>query len=416
MMEGLNRNSYAYWEKTKDIVDQVIDIILNYRQSGHPGGSRSKVHALLTLMLGGTMKWDIRNPHKRYADRFILGAGHTVPLVYATLAVLNEALRLKYQETGDDKYSPHKPEWALSWEDLLGFRRRGGLSGHAEMAGKTLFFKANTGPSGHGFGFAAGAALALKRAGAGEVKVFVLEGEGGLTPGETFEVANSAWGMALDNLNVLVDWNDFGIDSHPTSSNVYGNPQQWLASHGWQTYRVDNGEQWEELDETFSQMADEPNTDRVPRMVMFKTRKGRGYGKYDNSSHGAPHTMDSREFWATKEEFVSKYQVDFVNKGGQAPSDSAGIREEFRANLKVVMDVLAADTQLVDYLAGRLIEIGDSVPETIDTAVVGTNARTPYSDKRLYDAASYPAELYVPPGEKAANRAALAAWGAWVNA
>ncbi len=39
---------------------------------------------------------------------------------------------------------------ALVWQDLLLFRRRGGLSGHAEMEGRTLFLKFNTGPSGHG--------------------------------------------------------------------------------------------------------------------------------------------------------------------------------------------------------------------------------------------------------------------------
>ena len=49
------------------------------------------------------------------------------------------------------------------------------------MAGKTLFLKFNTGPSGHGSPAAAGEALALKRAGAGGVKVFAFEGEGGLT-------------------------------------------------------------------------------------------------------------------------------------------------------------------------------------------------------------------------------------------
>ena len=38
----------AHWEKTKDLIDQLLDIILNYRQSGHPGGSRSKVHALVS--------------------------------------------------------------------------------------------------------------------------------------------------------------------------------------------------------------------------------------------------------------------------------------------------------------------------------------------------------------------------------
>ena len=65
---------------------------------------------------------------------------------------------------------------------------------------------------------AAGQALALKMAGAEEVKVFVVEGEGGLTPGATHETHNSAWGLGLSNLVFLVDWNDFGIDERPASS------------------------------------------------------------------------------------------------------------------------------------------------------------------------------------------------------
>jgi len=212
---------FEHWEKTKDLIDQLIDLILNYRQSGHPGGSRSKVHALLVTLLSGVMRWDIRHPEKRFGDRFILGAGHTIPLVYSTLAVFNEALRVRYRQTGDERYAvPKAAERALVWEDLLGFRRRGGLSGHAEMEGKTLFLKFNTGPSGHSSPAAAGAALALKRAGAGQVKVFVLEGEAGLTPGAVHETMNSAWGLALDNLYYVVDWNDFGIDDHAVS---------WLA-------------------------------------------------------------------------------------------------------------------------------------------------------------------------------------------
>ena len=168
--EPVSRNRQAssrHWEKTKDLVDQLLDITLNYRQSGHPGGSRSKVHGLIATLLGGVMRWDIRHPEKRFGDRFVLAAGHTIPLIYCTLAVLNEALRIKHAQTGDPRYAiPRLDERAVTWEDLLRFRRRGGLSGHAEMAGKTLFIKFNTGPSGHGSPAAAGEALALKRAGA----------------------------------------------------------------------------------------------------------------------------------------------------------------------------------------------------------------------------------------------------------
>ena len=118
-LEALS-GQFGHWEKTKDLIDQLIDVILNYRQSGHPGGSRSKVHALLSLMLSGEMRWDVRDPQKRFADRFVLGAGHTVPLIYCTLAVLNEAFRIKYEQTGDERYAMPR-ESTLYWEDLTGF-------------------------------------------------------------------------------------------------------------------------------------------------------------------------------------------------------------------------------------------------------------------------------------------------------
>ena len=145
---GALDHPFDHWEKTKALIDQLIDIILNYRQSGHPGGSRSKVHILLATLLSGVMRWDIREPGRRFADRFVLGAGHTIPLVYCTLAVLNEALRIKHQQTGDSRYLVRDADSkALYWEHLPGFRHRGGLSGHAEMQGRTLFLKFNTGPS-----------------------------------------------------------------------------------------------------------------------------------------------------------------------------------------------------------------------------------------------------------------------------
>src|SRR5687768_8381019 len=88
---------FARWEVVKDLIDSSIDLMLNYRQSGHPGGSRSKVHQMVALLLSGAMRWDVRRPWLPFGDRFVLSAGHTVPLVYATLAVMNEALRARYE-------------------------------------------------------------------------------------------------------------------------------------------------------------------------------------------------------------------------------------------------------------------------------------------------------------------------------
>ncbi|MBI4734834.1 MAG: transketolase [candidate division NC10 bacterium] len=407
---------FDHWEKTKDLIDQLIDVILNYRQSGHPGGSRSKVHALLVTLLSGVMRWDIRHPEKRFGDRFVLVGGHTIPLVYCTLALLNEALRIKYKQTGDARYLvPNPDKRMLTWEDLVKFRRRGGLSGHAEMEGKTLFLKFNTGPSGHGSPAAAGLALALKRAGAEGVKVFAFEGDAGLTPGAAHETMNSAWGLALDNLYFVVDWNDYGIDDHPVSSVVYGTPTDWFASHGWRVSSAEFGNEWGPVTQAILTMALGPNPTRVPSVAWVKTRKGRGYLKYDNPSHGAPHPMNSDLFWQTKRPFAEKYGAQFTNFGGPAPGDAALRRAEFEANLKAVIEVLHRDQGLVDYLADTLVALGDSVPQEIPAFRLARRG-TPYQDPRLYDYRNYPADIYVKPGTSTANRAALAKWGAWVNA
>ena len=70
------KNEYKYWEITKDLIDQCIDIMLNLSQSGHPGGSRSKVHALVFTLLSGAMRWDLRDAGKSCSDRFALVAWH----------------------------------------------------------------------------------------------------------------------------------------------------------------------------------------------------------------------------------------------------------------------------------------------------------------------------------------------------
>ena len=61
------------------------------------------------------------------------------------------------------------------------------------MEGKTLFFKFNTGPSGHGSPAAAGEALAFKIAKTPEVKVFAYEGEGWLSSGASHVTMTSSF-------------------------------------------------------------------------------------------------------------------------------------------------------------------------------------------------------------------------------
>ena len=403
------------WEVVKDSIDQLIDLMLNYRQSGHPGGSRSKVHALVATLLCGGMRWDIRQPEKRFGDRFILIAGHTIPLIYAAFTLLGEAMHQKYSRTKNKDY--FIPDARIVRPiDLLDFRHNGGLPGHAEFAGKTLFLKFNTGPSGHGSPAAAGAAMALKMARMEGVKVIAFEGDAGLTAGAIHETMNSAWALGLNNLYYVVDWNNFGIDDHPIKETVYGSPKDWFSHHGWRVVGTDKGSEWEPLTRMITKLYFGENSGKVPNIGWMKTRKGRGYLKYDNKSHGSPHAMNSEIFWETKKPFQEKYGVKFEGFGRPAPESKEDRREQYWKNINVVLDVLRQDSAMVDYLADTLVEIGESVPVDPPSFLLKNETKSPFSDPVLYDYKHYPAEMYLPPGTEVPNRKALANWGAWVNA
>ncbi len=420
---GTAGSSHPCWEMLREMTDQCIDFSLNLRQSGHPGGSHSKAHILVALLLGGAMRWDIRRPLLPLADRFILAAGHTNPLVYALLAVLNEALRRRARQCGREHYWPAGSEkQQLVWEDLLTLRRRGGLPGHAEMAGKSLFFKYNTGPSGHGAAAAAGQALALRIAGHSGVRVFVLEGEGGLTPGIVQEAMNSAWGLGLGNLYFLVDWNDFGIDSFPVSRVVHGSPAEWFGARGWRVTGTERGMEWDAVEATLRELISAEGSSLRPNAAWFRTRKGRGYGVYDAPSHGTPHAMNSPLFWEGRREFMERYGITFAGYGEPAPAGEEAQREQTRQNLARVLSLFDERPELAEYTAERLLELAGQVPRAEQTKLrTGVNpapsaVKEPGQDPDLIDYSHYPAALFLPPGEKAANRQALAKFGAYVNA
>ena len=408
------RTDFRSWEVMKDVVDELIDLSLNYRQSGHPGGSRSKVHMLLALLLSGAMRWDLLRPWRRFSDRLVLSAGHTIPLVYASLAALNEVARIASKR--DARFAfPHEGRFALTWEDLLLFRRRGGLPGHAEMAGKTLLLKWNTGPSGHGLPASVGQAVALRAAGLDGVKVFAIEGEGGLTPGATHESRNSAWGLGLADLVFLLDWNDFGIDENPISSVVHGTPRDWFEGYGWRVLGTEHGSDWPPVTATILDASRGPNEARVPTLAWFRTRKGRGYLKYDNASHGSPHALNSEPFWRLRKEFMAKYGVEYAGVDEPAPKDPSALRAQARRNLETVMAALRSRRDAVDDIAARIEAAADGVPETVRSFRLGGARSGIFRDERLTDPERYPEEMWAKPGESKPNRAALGAWGAWVN-
>jgi len=408
------RPNFQHWEKTGDLIDQCIDLMLNLRQSGHPGGSRSKVPMMVAATLGAGMSWDIRHPEHPFGDRFVLIAGHCNPGTYAMLAVYNEALRIMYERTGEERYLvPNAEDRQLVWEDLLMLRHNKELPGHAEMEGKTLFFKFNTGPSGHGAPAALGEALALKHAGT-QARVFAVEGEGGHSAGAHHEVKNSAFGLGLDNLIYLFDWNDHGIDSFANSEVVHGTPADWFSSYGWRVAGTEEGENYEEITRAMLEIVHDENTEGRPGMVWVKTRKGRGYYKYDAPSHGAAHKRNSELFWKCRADFEEKYGVTFDGAGDTNDPGEDACREQSRGWFQTVFDVLRSDDALVEYLANTLTAQGDALPAKPEGFRLDS-AENMHEDRSWLAQGTLPDALFVAPGSKASNKDGFKKFGAWTN-
>ena len=262
---------------------------------------------------------------------------------------------------------------------------------------------------------AVGEALALKHAGAKDVRVFAVEGEGGHTAGAHHEAKNSAWGLGLENLIVLFDWNDHGIDFFPNSSVVHGHPREWYESYGWRVAGAENGEDFGDITKALLEVVYDEKPGGRPGMVWFKTRKGRGYHKFDYESHGAAHKRNSELFWKCRQDFQDRYGVHFEGFGDTNDPGEDACRKQTEDWFGTVFSIMREDRALVEYLSDTLIELGESVPSTPEAGAHGTS-RNLAQDRSWLAPEKLPDSLFVEAGTQAPNRKAFATFGSWLNA
>jgi len=274
--------------------------------SGHPGlplGSAAMAYTLWDRFL----KVNPADPHWPDRDRFVLSAGHGSALLYALLHV-----------TGFD----------LPMAELERFRRWGSRTpGHPEF-GKTPGVEATTGPLGQGFGNAVGMAIAestlaarFNRPGHAVVDHFtyVLASDGDLMEGVSAEAASLAGHLRLGKLIVLYADNQVSL-SGSTDLIFTEDRMARFAAYGWQTQRVEDGNDVEALAAAIE--AARSDLDR-PSFIDVRTHIGFGSPhKHDRSAaHGSP--LGAEEVRLTKVELGWPVEPPFL-----VPSEAA---EHFRA-------------------------------------------------------------------------------------
>jgi transketolase len=456
-----------------------LTLLGNYAQTGHFGGPLAytpfNVAAHLVGPELGGLRYDYRRPKHPYSDKFMLAGGHCAPTCYALWMILGQALYRKHQATGDARYHV-APDVAMLPVDALGFRRGAGalktllsdqgltdhplfaqakgrgiraLQGHIESTDVTN--DVNGGPSGVGIATAAGKAAFWDILGApmGTPKILALEGEFAMTEGHAQELKTQAIALQVGKrLRLFLSDNNAGIDDSLIGGVVaqkftgYRLVDQW-TSYGWNVFTLPDGNDYDQIVRVLKAMETWDPADRRPMIVIGKTTKGYWPGAVGGKipgggeqvvgypSHPYAMKMNSEYFVSLAQSFEKRYGVEFAGIRKGPVTDPAERLIQFKTNIDVVMSVLEQNG-LGDWLAQRLVEMGDSLKDDLPLRV--DVKHDPFLDERLR-VANLPEEpqtltvrnpisgaekqlkiaLFRKPGEVAGARRGISEMVKWLN-
>lgn len=233
--------------------------------SGHPGGSMSSIDFYLVLYSCANVS--PRSPHDPDRDRIVISHGHTSPGVYAAL--------------GRTGFFPIDVA-------VASFRKAGAsFEGHVEKTVPGVEW--NTGNLGQGLsagcGFALGAKVLKK-----DFHVFVAMGCGEQQKGQITEARRFAIKYGLDNLTVIIDYNQrqiSGITGEIMPQNIIKN----YESDGWQALEVD-GHEFQEIHGALHKATHSPH----PTMILAHTIMGKGVSFMEGKEEFHGRALNAEEF------------------------------------------------------------------------------------------------------------------------
>jgi transketolase len=91
---------------------------------------------------------------------------------------------------------------------------------------------------------------------------------------------------------------------------------------------TEKGEDFAAITRCLLQIVHAESTGGRPGCVWIKTRKGRGYHKFDYHSHGKAHARNSELFWKCRQDFSDKYGVTWRRHGDTNDPGEKRCREQ----------------------------------------------------------------------------------------
>ncbi|SHH41060.1 transketolase [Thermosipho atlanticus DSM 15807] len=234
--------------------------------SGHPGGSMSSIDLLVTLYSFANVFPN--DPWNENRDRIIISHGHISPAVYSTLAAYGFVDREKV---------------------ISGFRHPSSIfEGHITRGIPGVEW--TTGNLGQGLSAGVGMALAAKFKNK-DYHVYVLMSDGESAKGQVTEARRTASKYKLNNLTVIVDYNDIQISGRAKDI-MYVDLKKEYEAAGWKTIEID-GHDYEQILSALK-IAKKDNS---PTVIIAHTIIGKGVSFMEDKPdyHGKPLNREELE-------------------------------------------------------------------------------------------------------------------------
>ena len=245
--------------------------------SAHIGGALSIVD-IVSVLFSYKMNLNLKNNKKKSErDRFILSKGHACLAYYAALNEIGQ----------------------ISDDELQTFEKdNSNLAGHP-VKNKDLGIDFSNGSLGMGLSLGIGVAIAsIKKK--NPCEIYVVLGDGECNEGSVWEAALAAPKFQLENLNVIIDRNNFQQTGSNKEILDLGNLNDKWLSFGWDTHQID-GHNIKEIIKYF----DNKKLNKKPKMLIANTIKGKGFTFSENNNNWH-HSIITKKIYESALEEIKK--------------------------------------------------------------------------------------------------------------
>jgi len=237
---------YTNLEFAKEIRKEALKMVYNAKAS-HIGGALS-MSDILAVLYNDILRIDPSKPDSPDRDRFLLSKGHACTSLYAALALKG--------------FFPKEKLKSYAQEGSIFLSHSSHLISGVEISAGSL---------GHAFPISCGLALAAKRKKA-KWKTYCLVSDGEIDEGSNWEAILFAPQQKLDNLILIVDFNNIQSLGHVKQVIDIEPLKDKFNAFRWEVEEV-NGHNINELLLAFDKLQ---NNNGKPKVIIAHTIKGKG--------------------------------------------------------------------------------------------------------------------------------------------